>query len=106
MSRFMLNQDIFKMLHFFNVNLFILLLAGIILPPTCAGSFANDSDSSHRIPLVINTWAGNYEVATNKGDKTLDLTVLEKTTLQLICFPTFPYGFKKAPCYTKLCCSR
>ena len=57
-------------LQVFTVRNLILLCTGLILPLLCARGSVNDS---HFVPLVINTWAGNYEVATDKGVKTIDL---------------------------------
>ncbi|KAJ7352858.1 hypothetical protein OS493_033400 [Desmophyllum pertusum] len=62
--------------HFHNLKLFILVFGGsFLLSVPCAQNSANDSKS---FPLVINTWAGNYQVATDKAWK-----VLEKGGLSL-----------------------
>lgn len=54
-----------KMLHFHNLKHFILLLISS-LPRYIVKS---SDDRSDFFPLVINTWAGNHEVATDKGDE-------------------------------------
>lgn len=53
------------MFHGHNLKLFILLLISP-LPRHIKGS----GNYSEFVPLVINTWAGNHEVATDKGDET------------------------------------
>jgi len=60
------------MVHLYNLQLFLLPLCGVILPFLCVKSSANDSDS---FPIVINTWAGSYKGATDKGDITTDLNL-------------------------------
>ena len=60
------------MVHLYNLKLFLLPLCGVILPFLCVKSSANDSNS---FPIVVNTWAGNYKGATDKGDKTADLNL-------------------------------
>ena len=53
-----------KMFHFHNLKHFILLLISSF--PLYTKSSGNYSDF---FPGVINTWAGNHEVATDKGDE-------------------------------------
>ena len=67
------NTHFFKMVHFYNLQRFLrLLLCGLIIPFLNVKSSSNDSNS---FPIVINTWAGNYKGATDKGDKTDDLNL-------------------------------
>lgn len=61
-----LSSSLAKMLFYFqNLKHFILFLISSL--PRYIKSSDNYSDL---FPLVVNTWAGNHEVATDKGNKT------------------------------------
>ena len=62
------------MARFYNLQRFLLPLCGLFLPCLSVKSSSNDSNS---FPIVINTWAGNYKGATDKGDNKLGVAVLE-----------------------------